>query len=71
MTEEEHIHEWQPNGLVDVDCVQKSPVSYWEDYLYTATYSVGLCKCGVTKRTRVGTKKGRSRSVDLRAGKYG
>jgi hypothetical protein len=68
---DEHVHEWQPNGVVEVDKEQKSPVSYWDDYLWTQVYSVAVCRCGVTKRTAVGTKNGRPRSRDLRAGHYG
>lgn len=49
---EKHKHEWQPNGTVSEDEVSHSPCSTYEDVLYTATYSLALCKCGA-ERTRL------------------
>lgn len=56
-----HQHTWQPNGTVDVDKVYSSPVSTWDDQLYTATYAVQSCACGEVKRTHVGNKNVRTR----------
>jgi len=63
-----HVHEWQPNGNVEVHKEVCSPVSRWDDYLYTAVYSMGICKCGAMKKTYVGEKNGRRRGDDLRKG---
>lgn len=61
-----HKHEWQPNGTVEIDRESCSPVSRWDDALWTSVVSIAVCKCGVTKRTTVGTKNERRRGDDLR-----
>lgn len=65
----EHEHAWQPNGTVEVDRVAYSPVSTWDDVLWTSVRSVAVCACGKTKVTVVGKRNERRRGDDLRAGK--
>lgn len=63
---EEHEHEWQPNGTVEVDRMQKSPVSVYDDALWTDVLSVAICRCGQTKKTLVGRKNMRRRGDAIR-----
>lgn len=66
-TNSEHEHEWQPNGTVEVDRLQRSPCSVYDDELWTDVISVAVCRCGETKKTRVGIKNLRRRGDDVRA----
>lgn len=65
----DHTHVWKPNGIIEQNEALRSPVSRWDDYLYTAMYSIAVCECGLVKKVKVGEKNGRSRGDDLRAGK--
>lgn len=61
----DHEHTWQPNGQVEVEKVSHSPVSRWDDTLYTEVYSVALCSCGKTQTTLVARKNVRDRSSEI------
>lgn len=65
----EHEHAWQGQGLVREARALGSPVSKWDDYLYTAVLLVQTCSCGAARRVKVGEENGRSRGDDLRAGR--
>lgn len=64
-----HQHQWQPNGTVEADRTDYSPVSTWDDHLWTNVLAVQSCSCGAVKRTVVGRRNSRSRGDDLRAGR--
>lgn len=68
-SEAAHQHEWQPNGTVEIDRERRSPVSRWDDLLWTEVVSLAVCRCGKTKRTAVGSKRVRHRGDDLRKGR--
>ena len=51
-----HQHEWQPNGTVEVQNMQRSPCSALDDMFWTEVLSLTVCACGKTRRTRVGIK---------------
>lgn len=63
-TTEVHLHVWQPNGIAEIDRESCSPVSHWDDYLYTEVISLAVCACGKMRSVRVGTKNGRRRIND-------
>jgi hypothetical protein len=65
----EHQHEWQPNGTADIDRTSHSPVSTYDDVLYTDVMAIQSCACGEFRKTRVGRKNIRTRHEDLRARK--
>lgn len=61
-----HKHAWQPNGTAEIDRESRSPVSRWDDVLWTEVVSLAVCQCGTVKRVRVGVRNERRRGDDLR-----
>jgi hypothetical protein len=62
----DHTHEWQPNGVAEIDRVSCSPCSTWDDALWTDVVSVQTCACGAVRKVKVGEKNMRRRGDDLR-----
>lgn len=58
-----HFHKWQANGIVEIDGESCSPVSRFDDLLYTNLYSVAVCECGKVNRVYVGRKNVRRRGA--------
>jgi hypothetical protein len=56
-----HAHEWQANGTVENDRISHSPVSMWDDVLYTDVLAVQSCACGEVKKVPVGRRNVRTR----------
>lgn len=63
---DQHIHDWKPNGTVEVDRVARSPCSTLDDHLWTDVLSVQVCGCGAVRRVKVGDKNLRRRGDDYR-----
>ena len=66
---DEHKHDWQPNGTVEVDRVSRSPCSTLDDHLWTDIMSVQVCACGAVRRVKVGQRRLRRRGDDYRRAK--
>lgn len=64
--QQQHQHDWQPNGTVESDGCARSPCSTWDDILYTAVHSVQVCSCGAVRKVEVGVKNKRRRGDRLR-----
>lgn len=60
MVEQDHVHSWQPNGIVRVKSLSASPVSHAGCVVYDKAYSVTVCTCGDTKTTYVANENDRS-----------
>lgn len=52
----EHVHEWEPVGVVDHETIFYSPVSAMDHTVVTQKLAVRSCKCGAVRRTEVGRK---------------
>ncbi len=62
----EHVHRWQPNGLVRERRESCSPCSRLDDVLYDAVFSITVCECGATRKKHVANENSRRRGDDLR-----
>jgi hypothetical protein len=62
-TAAEHVHKWQPNGLVRQNAVLHSPVSRLDDTLYTKVYSTMVCECGKARNVHVANENQRRRGA--------
>jgi hypothetical protein len=66
MSDADHNHIWQPNGIIKVKRVARSPCSTLDDYLWLDVMSVQVCGCGAVKRVKVGEENLRRRGDDYR-----
>jgi hypothetical protein len=54
---EQHVHVWEPVGIVEHETVVYSPVSAMDHAVVTQKLAVRSCSCGALRRTEVGRKK--------------
>jgi hypothetical protein len=53
---EQHVHVWEPVGIVEHETVVYSPVSALDHAVVTQKLAVRSCSCGAVRRTEVGRK---------------